>query len=205
MKRKTKAKILKDGYRYLNINKRKLKAVSKDQFETLSLHYGETEVNKLFYIETFESVYIPRTTKDFNKTFSRKKRKKTKLLKFADELEKNLPNSEIWFREIYHKCNLKDKFDEYNRPFEHYIPDIINHRYKYIIEIDGSIHDLENIKKRDIKKDFKFKSKGYQVIRVIAYNINSLIDCIRMVYKIRNNQIPVSFIEFCKENYQIKF
>lgn len=67
----------------------------------------------------------------------------------------------------------KSPNDKFNCPFGPYIPDVINHFFKYVIEIDGSIHNREDIKLKDIRKDLYYTSKGYKVIRIQAYNESS--------------------------------
>lgn len=107
--------------------------------------------------------------------------KKQKLLeKYAKELETYLPKSEIWFRDKYRNENIarthkgKRFKDEYNKPYSAtYIPDIINEGYKYIIEIDGSVHDRPDIQLNDLKKDHFFIKRGFLVIRIKAYDEES--------------------------------
>jgi len=89
------------------------------------------------------------------------------LKRFAQDLNEDLPNSEIWFQKEYK--TFKDKYDRFNRSFWGYIPDVINYKYKYIIEIDGSIHDTPEQQIKDWKKNKKFRSKGFKVFRLKPY------------------------------------
>jgi very-short-patch-repair endonuclease len=114
----------------------------------------------------------------------RKKTRKNKLRQFASKLEANTPQSELWFRSLYFR-HYSISSDLYNVPFAGYIPDIRNKEYKYIIEIDGSIHNLESIKKKDEKKTRRYNQLGYKVIRVIAYNDQSYINAINRLIRIR--------------------
>jgi very-short-patch-repair endonuclease len=98
------------------------------------------------------------------------KRKPRQLKQYAKELNANLPNSERWFLEHY-TPHPKDRF---NRPFGPYIPDIINKQYRYIIEIDGSIHDAPQVKLRDVIKTKYYQDNFFKVFRVKAYNQDSL-------------------------------
>lgn len=113
-----------------------------------------------------------------------KRIKRKKLQDFADSLEKNLPKSEIWFRSLYEK-HLKIHSDIYNRPLTHFIPDITNFNYRYIIEIDGSYHDSEEQKAKDLIKDKFYKKKKFKVFRVQAYNDASYIRLIYFICNIR--------------------
>ena len=106
----------------------------------------------------------------------------------AASLEGNLPTSEKWFRELYLKEDIKRTFsedlfkDEFNRPFNSkYIPDVCNRGYKYIIEIDGSIHSRPDIILKDKIKDYYFTKRGYIVIRVKYGNMDDYKKCIELV------------------------
>lgn len=101
----------------------------------------------------------------------------------AKELRLNTPRSELWFYKQFQAFQIET--DERNIPFAGYIPDIINKVYKYIIEVDGSIHLTPEQKLRDKLKDIKFSRHGYTVIRVIAYNKTSLEQCMQSVLRLR--------------------
>lgn len=135
-----------------------------------------------------------KVSKKFKKYISKQKQIKSfetkkKLIQYSNELETNLPKSEVWFRSLYEK-HFRHFFDRYNKPFrKRYIPDLINLHLKYVIEIDGSIHEIDEIIKRDKIKDRFYKSHGFQVFRVKAYDLKSYIKCINELSKLRN-QIP---------------
>lgn len=102
---------------------------------------------------------------------------------FADKIEQNIPKSELWFRQLYESFHHFQ--DEYNSVFGGYIPDVINKHYKYILEIDGSVHTLPNIIIKDKKKNIRFKSIGYKVIRIKAFDQNSFNNAMKQVCAIR--------------------
>lgn len=87
---------------------------------------------------------------------------------FAKKLNDKLAKSEVWFMSLYN--NYKDMGDFFNKPLGNYIPDVSNYTFKYVIEIDGSIHNLERVKAHDIKKNQYYSLHGYKVIRVSAYS-----------------------------------
>ena len=99
------------------------------------------------------------------------------------ELNSNLPRSERWFNKLY--VTYKVSSDEFNKPKHTFIPDVINETYKYIIEVDGSIHDTEEVKLKDQKKNEVFTRYGYTVIRVKAYSQVSFKDAMNTVIKLR--------------------
>lgn len=103
------------------------------------------------------------------KSNAKKKKKRTKA-KFLDECSKklnaDLPISEQWFQALLKEHNLYERFS-YNHPFKGFIPDVISFKLRVIIEIDGSIHTKEEIKKLDEKKDRQRKAMGFTVYRII--------------------------------------
>lgn len=102
------------------------------------------------------------------------KKKRTRQLKdFALKLNENMPKSEVWFLKEVEKINITLYFTQ-NQPFGRYIPDFINKTYKIIIEIDGSIHNTKAQREKDAKKDRFYKGRGYDVIRIVAYDDYSL-------------------------------
>lgn len=95
-----------------------------------------------------------------------RRNKRKYLKKRSFELNKDLPKSEQWFQKIY----SKDLNDQYNKPFCGFIPDVINKKYKYIIEIDGSIHLTKKVMAKDKKKDVRYNLSDYKVFRIEAFN-----------------------------------
>ena len=97
-----------------------------------------------------------------------KKTRRCKLRDFAKELNKKLPKSEVWFKKLYEGYRIAG--DQFNEPFGGFIPDVINKEHKYIIEVDGSMHDLPRIQLKDRKKDQQRERLGYLCIRIKAYD-----------------------------------
>jgi very-short-patch-repair endonuclease len=100
---------------------------------------------------------------------------------YADKLRRNLPKSEKWFLDELNKRKIEIPDLKSNEVFGLYIPDFIVHDLRLIIEIDGSIHEMEEIKERDKLKDEFYLNNGYKVIRVIAYSDESLIECLSSI------------------------
>lgn len=109
---------------------------------------------------------------------SRTRKEKQYLYDFADKLKKNLPKSEVWFNDMLAKYPFPMKFEtktdnlmgKSNDVFDCYIPDILNRDYKFAIEVDGSIHETEKQKLKDIKKDRMYARCQYKVYRVKAFD-----------------------------------
>lgn len=83
------------------------------------------------------------------------------------------------------KAGMKNAWDFPNKPKHGLIPDILNRRHRYIIEIDGSWHLKEDSKARDKIKDERFAKRGYAVFRVVAYDRDSFLACVLAVRRRR--------------------
>jgi len=112
-------------------------------------------------------------------------KKKRDLQLVAQRLNSNLPQSEKWFQDFWKKSGLEHERGEYNKPWMHYIPDVINHKFKYVIEIDGSIHEKRSQKKRDLRKDKVYEINHYTVFRVEAFNDEMLLAIAECIERIR--------------------
>lgn len=99
-----------------------------------------------------------------------KKRMQELLGERADHINRNLPLSEKWFQHKWRMFGLELKSDQYNTVFFKFIPDVTNHVFKYVIEVDGSIHDNKKQKKIDRRKDRCYRNHGYRVFRIRPYN-----------------------------------
>jgi len=50
-------------------------------------------------------------------------------------------------------------------PINRFIVDFYCHQYKLVIELDGSVHDNEEVKARDIEREKELRSYGLNVLR----------------------------------------
>lgn len=112
-------------------------------------------------------------------------KRQRRLEAFAREIEEQLPASERWFREFWLSNGLLDDEDRFNEPFGKRIPDLVNHKFKYVIEIDGAIHNSPRQMRIDASKDRFYDSKGYSVLRVRAFNMSDLLGCVEVVERLR--------------------
>ena len=98
------------------------------------------------------------------KKIQRKEIKTKKFNNFIEKLNKNktLTESEVWFRNKFEPHRLNT--DLYNFLYKKkYLLDVINLKYKYIIQVNESIE----------KKDLYFLKKGYTIFKVKAYDQES--------------------------------
>lgn len=107
--------------------------------------------------------------------------------RLAKNLNENLPRTEKWFQKLW--AEHKHHNDIYNCVYKGiYIPDVINKQYKYIIEIDGSIHDSKDQKKKDFNRDMYFQKEGYITFRVTAYDRVQFDKLVKAIKEFRNKQ-----------------
>lgn len=150
-------------------------------------------------LKKLNHVNFDELNKDLNKSGLSYNAKLKKIGKF---LNKNCPKSEQWFMSLY-KAHFVSKLDEFNKPFRSkYIPDVSNLVHKYIIEIDGSIHETPEQIEKDRIKDLYYKEHGFVVIRVQAYNNISYIEAIKQLFILRHKKrMPnPDFFQFVKQN-----
>ena len=82
----------------------------------------------------------------------------------AEELRNNMTRSEevLW---NYLKTNEWGLKFRRQHPISQYVADFYCHQKKLIIEIDGTIHDVEDVKRNDNKRQNAFEALGLKVIR----------------------------------------
>lgn len=112
------------------------------------------------------SSYTSASQKKYRKMV--RKGKSEFMFKCSGRLNGKMPKSEQWFRALLEDYGLYKRFKK-NRPIYHLevIPDLLDQEYMIVIEVDGSIHQLPEVTKRDAVKDQKYKDAGYTVFRVV--------------------------------------
>ena len=61
-------------------------------------------------------------------------------------------------------------------PIGGFIVDFVCHKYRLVIEIDGSQHGFEDNSKRDAARDTWLRSEGYEVLRVWNVDVRENLD-----------------------------
>jgi len=70
-------------------------------------------------------------------------------------------------------------------PMSEYVADFYCHKLKLVIEIDGSIHELDSVIQRDQEKESYFVSVGLKVLRFTNDDIKHRADaCIEEIRKL---------------------
>ncbi|HVK97408.1 MAG TPA: endonuclease domain-containing protein, partial [Flavisolibacter sp.] len=98
----------------------------------------------------------------------------SKIFELAKGLRQNMTDSEkiLWF-------HLKENIGIYKFRRQHslgnYIADFYCHKAKLVIEVDGSIHKLQEIKINDLQRQKAIEEYGLHVIRFtneeVTYNL----------------------------------
>src|SRR6476659_5669904 len=84
------------------------------------------------------------------------------IFKKAEELRNRMTHAEelLW---NYLKTNEWNVKFRRQHPLSIYVADFYCHKLKLIIEVDGSIHNIENIKKHDAERELNLKSLGLKI------------------------------------------
>ncbi len=83
---------------------------------------------------------------------------------FAKQLRKEMTDTEkiLW---VHLKSGIQNIKFRRQHPIGLYVADFFCHKLKLIIEVDGSIHDLKEIKIYDEEREKYFIGLGYKIIR----------------------------------------
>ena len=102
----------------------------------------------------------------------------------AKHLRNHVTNAEMIFWARLKECFPLLRFRR-QHPMSDYVADFYSHKLKLVIEIDGSIHELEAVQKNDQEKEAHFISLGLTVIRFTNDDIKHRIDaCIDEIKKL---------------------
>ena len=104
----------------------------------------------------------------------------------AEELRNKMTRSEelLWNYLNHNEWNLKFRRQH---PVSLYVADFYCHKLKLIIEIDGNIHELEDVKRNDTIRENNLKSFGLSVIRFKNEDvINHLGTVIKKIEELKN-------------------
>ena len=92
------------------------------------------------------------------------------VFELAKELRRNMTDAEmvLWG---YLKAGINGLKFRRQHPIGIYIADFYCHSQKLIIEIDGSIHDLEEVKSNDAIRQTDLEELGLTVLRFTAHDV----------------------------------
>jgi len=93
----------------------------------------------------------------------------------AEELRKN-PTHEEFLLWQYLKANKMGVRFKRQHPISMYIADFYCHELQIVIEVDGSVHNLKEVKESDAIREDDIKSFGIKVIRFTNSEIRNNIE-----------------------------
>ncbi len=76
----------------------------------------------------------------------------------------------LWYNLLSNGNFLGHKFLR-QRPIDNYIVDFYCKELRLAIEVDGAIHEFEEIREKDLIKDSRLKELGIQVLRVSNWEV----------------------------------
>lgn len=88
-----------------------------------------------------------------------------RIFKNAKELRRNQTPAEELLWKILRSHKLDGLKFRRQHPVSWFIADFYCHELKLIIELDGGVHELEEVKAYDIRREKKLRSLGLTVIR----------------------------------------
>ena len=100
----------------------------------------------------------------------------------AKELRKNMTNAE---KTLWNFLKVKPNGHKFRRqhPFGNYIADFYCHKLKLVIELDGSIHDNEEVKLNDEVRQKLIEEDGVTVIRFTNSQIlNDITNVLKVIH-----------------------
>ncbi|UPT66607.1 MAG: endonuclease domain-containing protein [Sphingobacteriales bacterium JAD_PAG50586_3] len=109
--------------------------------------------------------------------------------------------AEVWlWKFVLRNKQMKGYTFNRQRPIMHYIADFMCKELKLIIEVDGSIHDTEEVQAKDFVKTNELVTKGYTVLRFTnedVYNNLEIVknDIERVVERLENTLPPLGVAE----------
>jgi very-short-patch-repair endonuclease len=106
------------------------------------------------------------------------------IFRTAEVLRKNMTPAEVELWEALKGNKLNGAKFRRQHPISQFIVDFYCHKYRLVIELDGSIHDLEDQKERDEGREAMLKDLGLTVIRFSNMKVkNNLNQVLRTITK----------------------
>ncbi len=101
----------------------------------------------------------------------------------AAELRRNMTNAEKFLWEELRNKKLAGLTFRRQHPINQFIADFYCHKAKLVIEIDGSMHDIDEYKIKDKGREDEFEKFGITTIRFkneeVFQNLDNVIEIIR--------------------------
>lgn len=113
------------------------------------------------------------------------------LFQKAQEFRKNLTESEYILWEYLKRKPLGLKFRR-QHPYANYVLDFYCHALKLVIEVDGEVHENEEVQRKDLKRGLIVKRiKSRRIVALRDEVFKELEDLFREIISKPNNQTPL--------------
>lgn len=106
----------------------------------------------------------------------------------AKQLRQNTTEAEQILWNYLCKSQLGVRFKQ-QHPIANFIADFYCHQYKLVVELDGSIHNLQEQKESDAIRDEEMKALGITVLRFTNKQVMSDIE--NVLRTIKDNIVPL--------------
>ena len=105
--------------------------------------------------------------------------------KRANELRRNMTDAEKLLWEKLNRNQINDLHFRRQHPINKFIADFYCHKVGLVIEVDGDIHLLDEIKERDEERDYFMHDLGLKVLRFtndeVFKDIDNVVEKIKSV------------------------
>jgi very-short-patch-repair endonuclease len=88
-----------------------------------------------------------------------------KIFRRAEELRKNMTRAELILWNHLRLKQMKGLTFRRQHPVNNFIADFYCHKKRLVVEVDGKIHNIEEIKERDEGREYMMKELGLSVLR----------------------------------------
>ena len=84
----------------------------------------------------------------------------------AKRLRKEMTAAEKFLWKIVRRKAIQGFKFRRQHPIDYYVADFYCHKVKLVVEVDGDIHDLEEIRIKDENRDAAMRKYGLKILRV---------------------------------------
>lgn len=117
------------------------------------------------------------------------------ILHIAKKLYEDKNKSEIRFINLYRTLEGIQKYTLlHNFPIENkFIGDFVNIQNMFIIEVDGSIHEMTDVRIRDKERESRLKKAGWRILRLNTKGDNNtwIRQLAQFILSIETNKLPL--------------
>ncbi len=99
-----------------------------------------------------------------------------KTFELAKLLRKDMTATEKLMWQVLRRNSLKGYYFRRQHPIAWYVADFYCHDAKLVVELDGEVHDFEDIKRHDAERDELMRGLGITVLRFKNEDVRGNVD-----------------------------